>query len=77
MTRQQKKDEAWKKEPPKDGEKRKKEVGKYTYHWCDHHMAWMVHKPANCLLGKQHKEIKRRSLRRPDPLPLLLPLRWQ
>ncbi len=28
--REQKKDEAWKKEPPKDGEKCKKEVGKYT-----------------------------------------------
>ncbi len=27
----QKKDEAWKKEPLKDGEKREKEVGKYTY----------------------------------------------
>jgi hypothetical protein len=25
------------------------------YHWCEHHMAWTVHKPANCLLGKQHK----------------------
>ncbi len=53
---EQKKDEAWKTEPPKDGEKRKKEVGKYTYHWCKHHMMWMVHKPADCLLGKQHKE---------------------
>jgi hypothetical protein len=30
---EQKKDEAWKKEPPKDGEKREKEVGKYNYHW--------------------------------------------
>jgi hypothetical protein len=28
--REQKKDEGWKKEPPKDGEKCKKEVGKYT-----------------------------------------------
>jgi hypothetical protein len=54
--REQKKDEAWKREPPKDSEKRKKEVGKYTYHWCEHHMAWTVHKPADCLLGKQHKE---------------------
>jgi hypothetical protein len=49
--REQKKDEAWKKEPLKDGEKRKKEVGKYTDHWCKHHMAWMVHKPTECLLG--------------------------
>ncbi len=50
--REQKKDKAWKKEPPKDGEKCKKELGKYTYHWCKLHMAWTVHKPANCLLGK-------------------------
>ncbi len=47
--REQKKDEAWKNEPPKDGEKRKKEVGKYT---CKHHMALTVHKPADCLLCK-------------------------
>jgi hypothetical protein len=58
---EQKKDEAWKKEPPKDGEKRKKEVGKYTYHWCEHHMGWTMHKPANCLLGKQHKEDQKKK----------------
>ena len=28
----QKEDEEWKKVPPKDGEKKSKEVGKYTYH---------------------------------------------
>jgi hypothetical protein len=59
--REQKKDEAWKKEPPKDGEKHEKEVGKYTYHWCKHHMAWTVHKPADCLLGKQHKEEQKKK----------------
>jgi hypothetical protein len=59
--RKQKKDEALKKEPLKDGEKRKKEVGKYTYHWCEHHTAWTVHKPANCLLGKQHKEDQKKK----------------
>jgi hypothetical protein len=59
--RKQKKDEAWKKEPPKDGEKRKKEVGKYMYHWCEHHMAWTVHKPADCHLGKQHKEDQKKK----------------
>ncbi len=58
---EQKKDEAWKKELPKDGEKRKKEVGKYTYHWCEHHMAWTVHKPTNCLMGKQHKENQKKK----------------
>jgi hypothetical protein len=34
----QKEDEEWKKVPPKDGEKKNKEVSKYTYHWCVHHM---------------------------------------
>jgi hypothetical protein len=52
----QKKDKAWKKVPPKDGEKHTKEVGKYTYHWCKHHMSWTVHLTAKCRLGKQHKE---------------------
>jgi hypothetical protein len=49
------------KELPKDGEKREKEVGKYTYHWCKHHMAWTVHKLANCFLGKQHKQDQRKK----------------
>ena len=55
--KEQKKDEAWKKEPPKAGESKVgKQVGKYTFSWCEHHMAWTVHKPADCLLGKQCKE---------------------
>ena len=55
--REQKKDEAWKKEPPKAGEsKTGKQVGKYTFNWCEHHMAWTVHKPADCNLGKQRKD---------------------
>ncbi len=58
---EQKKDEAWKKEPPKDGKKYEKQVGKYTYHWCEHHMAWTVHKPADCLLGNQHKEEQKKK----------------
>jgi hypothetical protein len=41
----QKEDEAWKKVPPKDGDKKSKEVGKHTYHWCVHHMAWCMHLP--------------------------------
>jgi hypothetical protein len=52
------------KKPPKEGEKHKKEVGKYTYHWCEHHMAWTVHKPADCLLGKQHKEDQKKKLQK-------------
>jgi hypothetical protein len=59
--REQKKDEAWKKEPPKHGERHEKQVGKYIYHWCEHHMAWTVHKLADCLLGKQHKEDQKKK----------------
>jgi len=49
----QKEDEAWKKVPPKDGDKKSKEVGKHTYHWCVHHMAWCMHLPTECRLGLQ------------------------
>jgi hypothetical protein len=52
---EKKSDKMWKKEPPKEGDKNKKKVGKYTYHWCKHHMAWTVDKPTDCLLRKQHK----------------------
>ena len=53
----QKKDEAWKKVPPKDCKKRdRKQVGKFTFNWCDHHMAWTVHKPSDCTLGQKHKD---------------------
>jgi hypothetical protein len=55
--REQKKNETWKKELPKAGESKEgKKVGKFTFNWCEHHMAWTVHKPADCLLGKQHKD---------------------
>ena len=52
----QKEDEAWKKIPPKDGDKKSKEIGKYTFHWCEHHMAWCMHLPSECRLGHQRKE---------------------
>jgi hypothetical protein len=39
-------------------------VGKYTYHWCEHHMAWTIHKPTDCLLGKQHKEDQKKKLQK-------------
>jgi hypothetical protein len=73
--REQKKDEVWKKEPPKAGESKEgKKVGKFTFNWCEHHMAWTVHKPADCLLGKQHKE-EQKNPTRPTlpPLPLRPP----
>jgi hypothetical protein len=53
---QQKEDEAWKTVPPNDGDKKSKEVGKYTYHRCKHHVAWCINKPSECCLGKQRKE---------------------
>jgi hypothetical protein len=33
----------------------------YTYHWCEHDMAWTIHKPVDCLLGKQHKEEQKKK----------------
>jgi hypothetical protein len=61
---EQKKDEAWKKEPPKAGESKEgKKVGKFTFNWYEHHMAWTVHKPADCLLGKQHKEEQKKPIK--------------
>jgi hypothetical protein len=57
----QKEDEAWKKVPPKAGDEKSKEVGKYTYHWCKHHMAWCMHKPSECHLGKEQKEKKHKT----------------
>ena len=57
----QKADEEWKKVPPKDGDKKSKEVGKFTYHWCVHHMAWCMHLPADCRLGKERKEEQKKT----------------
>ena len=49
-------DEAWKKIPPKDSDKKSKEMGKHTYHGCEHHMAWCMYLPSKCRLGIQYKE---------------------
>jgi hypothetical protein len=57
----QKEDEEWKKVPPKDGDKKSKVVGNYTYHWCVHHMAWCMHLPADCRLGKERKEEQQKT----------------
>ena len=54
--RLQKKDEEWKKTPPKDNEPKHKQVGKKTWHWCIHHMKWKVHKPEDCDLGKKQDQ---------------------
>ena len=52
----QKEDEVWKKIPLKDGDKKSKEMGKHTFHWCEHHMTWCMHLPSECRLGHQRKE---------------------
>jgi hypothetical protein len=57
----QKRDEMWKRVPPKDNEKKEKQVGKYTYNWCKHHMTWTVHKPSDCELGKKHKDDQKKD----------------
>ncbi len=36
-------------------------MGKYTYHWCKHHMAWCMHKPSECCLGKERKEEQQKT----------------
>jgi hypothetical protein len=58
----QKADEEWKKVPPKDGDEKSKEVWKYTYRWCVHHMAWCMHLPADCRLGKERKEEQQKTM---------------
>jgi hypothetical protein len=58
----QKKDEGWKKVPPKEGKKKEKVHGKRAYHWCVHHMAWTMHLPSECRLGTdQKRENKNKS----------------
>ncbi len=52
----QKKEEAWQKLPPKDGEPTTKEVAGKTYQWCIHHMAWGVHSSKECRLGASQKD---------------------
>ena len=54
----QKKDEEWKKVPPKDGDPKEKQVGRFTFQWCKHHMAWTAHKPQDCTLNPKHKDYK-------------------
>ncbi len=47
--------------PSQGWNKKSKEVGKYTYHWCEHHMAWCMHKPSECCLGKEQKEEQQKT----------------
>ena len=52
----QKKEEAWRKLPPKDGDPTTKEVAGKKYQWCVHHMAWGVNSSQECRLGAACKE---------------------
>jgi hypothetical protein len=65
--KEQKKDETWKRVPPNEHKKKEKRVGKYTYSWCEHHMAWTVHKPSDCELGKKHKDNQRKDRNKANP----------
>jgi hypothetical protein len=49
----QKKDEAWKKVPPKAGVAETKEQGGKKWNWCKHHQAWCIHTPQDCEVGKK------------------------
>jgi hypothetical protein len=44
--------------PPKEGDPKEKQLGKYTFQWCEHHMAWTAHKPQDCTLNPKHKDYK-------------------
>jgi hypothetical protein len=45
------------KEGASQGRRQKEqEGGQVTYHWCKYHMAWCMHKPSECCLGKERKE---------------------
>ena len=46
----QKKDKAWKKTPPKDGEPTSTIVDGKLFQWCIHHMAWVLHTSSDCRL---------------------------
>jgi hypothetical protein len=52
--KEQKRDENWKKTPPKQGEAHEKKVKGRTWHWCKHHMVWDNHKEELCRLGNEH-----------------------
>jgi hypothetical protein len=51
-----KREEEWKKMPPKDGNPEGKQVSRFTFQWCEHHMAWTAHNPQDCRLNPKHKD---------------------
>jgi hypothetical protein len=77
--REHKKDEAWKKEPPKDSEKRKKEVCKYAATGMSTTWRGPCTSPPIVSWASSTRKIRRSSLRRQlsTLLPLLLPVQWR
>ena len=49
-------------DPPQGWGQEVQEVGKYTYHWCEQHMAWCMHLPSECRLGTQRKGEQKRTV---------------
>ena len=47
---------AWKKDPPKEGEPKTKQVKGKTYNWCIHHKKWCLHTEAECQIGQKIKQ---------------------
>jgi hypothetical protein len=61
----QKKEEAWKKLPPKGSEPTTKDVAGKKYQWCIHHMAWGVHSAQECHLGASCKDASQENKDKP------------
>jgi hypothetical protein len=59
---------AWKKEPPKEGQPKTKEVKGRTYHWCEEHMAWVAHLPEKCevKLERERQEHEKKDNQKKD-----------
>ena len=47
----------WKGEAPKRGEPTTKEVDEEKYYWCPHHKYWTLHKPEECRLKDNQRDI--------------------
>ena len=61
---------AWKKRPPKQGEKNTKTFQGKTYHWCMKHKQWTVHKPSECHLKEHNPREKKIEVEAPEETKL-------
>jgi hypothetical protein len=61
---------AWKKKPPKQGDKHTKTFQDKTYHWCSKHKQWTVHKPSECHLKEQAPKEKKTETEAPEETKL-------